>query len=153
MPMSWDYRVVRKYDKTTTKTFVFYEFHEVYYDESNQVASISESGVSPYAENISELMVEMSLFLDAFTKPIIDFDLINKKGFESEIADYLRPENLSLKSLLEFSEDKGDLRNIEIEIRKERELAEDIYNEVCVDKPKQTVMDFMEILRKKWRRV
>jgi hypothetical protein len=44
--MSWDYRVVRKYDKTTTKTFVFYEFHEVYYDESNQVASISESGVS-----------------------------------------------------------------------------------------------------------
>ena len=149
--MSWDYRVLRKYERAGGKTFVFYEIHEVYYDDKGKVASITEDAVAPYGENISELMIEMSMFLDAFTKPILDFELIDKKGYEAEIQEYLRPENLSLKTLLEFAPDKKDLQNIEVELRKERELAEDVYNEVCVDKPKQTVYDFIEVLRKKWR--
>lgn len=150
--MSWDYRVLRKYERTGGKTFVFYEIHEVYYNEHGKVASITEDAVAPYGENISELMIEMSMFLDAFTKPVLDFDLIDKKGYEAEIQEYLRPENLSLKNLLEFAPDKNDLKNLEVELRRERELAEDVYNEVCVDKPKQTVIDFIEVLRKKWRR-
>ena len=149
--MSWDYRVLRKYERAGGKTFVFYEIHEVYYDDKGKVASITEDAVAPYGENISELMIEMSMFLDAFTKPILDFELIDKKGYEAEIQEYLRPENLSLKSLLEFAPDKRDLQNIEVELRRERELAEDVYNEVCVDKPKQIVYDFIEVLRKKWR--
>jgi len=149
--MSWDYRVLRKYERAGGKTFVFYEIHEVYYDDKGKVASITEDAVAPYGENISELMIEMSMFLDAFTKPILDFELVDKKGYEAEIQEYLRPENLSLKNLLEFAPDKKDLHNIEVELRRERELAEDVYNEVCVDKPKQTVYDFIEVLRKKWR--
>ena len=151
--MSWDYRVLRKYERTGCKTFVFYEIHEVYYNEHGKVASITEDAVAPYGENISELMIEMSMFLDAFTKPILDFELIDKKGYEAEIQEYLRPENLSLKNLLKFAPDKADLKNIETELRREREIAEDVYNEVCVDKPKQTVIDFIEVLRKKWRKI
>jgi hypothetical protein len=55
--------------------------------------------------------------------------------------------------MLETAPDKNDLKNLEIELRRERDLAEDVYNEVCVDKPKQTVMDFIEVLRKKWRQI
>jgi hypothetical protein len=153
MPMSWDYRVLRKYERAGGKTFVFYEIHEVYYNEHGKVASITEDAVAPYGENISELMIEMSMFLDAFTKPILDFDLIDKKGYEAEIQEYLRPENLSFKNMLESAPDKNDLKNLEVELRREREIAEDVYNEVCVDKPKQTVVDFIEVLRKKWRQV
>lgn len=151
--MSWDYRVLRKYERAGGKTFVFYEIHEVYYNEHGKVASITENAIAPYGENISELMIEISMFLDAFTKPILDFDLIEKRGYEAEIQEYLRPENLSFKKLIEVASDKNNLKKLEIELKRERELAEDVYNEVCVDKSKQTVYDFIEVLRKNWRKV
>lgn len=152
--MSWDYRVLRKYDRSGGKTFTFYEIHEVYYDDKAKVASISEKPVSPYGENINELLVEWSMFSDAFTKPILDFDLINKRGYESDIHEYLKAENLSFKNMTEFLEDKKiDVKALEEMLNKERLLAEDIYEEACVDKPKWDVLSFIETLRKKWRRI
>lgn len=152
--MSWNYRVLRKYDRSGGKTFTFYEIHEVYYDDSGKVASISESPVGPYGENINELLVEWSMFSDAFTKPILDFDLINKRGYESDIHEYLKPENLSFKNMSEFLEDKKiDIKALEDMLNKERLLAEDIYEEACVDKPKWDVLSFIETLRKRWKRI
>ena len=150
--MSWDYRVLRKYDRSGGKTFTFYEIHEVYYDDKGKVASISEEAVNPYGENINELMIEWSMFSDAFTKPILDFDLINKRGYESDIHEYLKPESLSFKNMSEFLEDKNiDIKELEESLNKERLLAEDIYEEACVDQPKEDVLRFIELLRKKWR--
>ena len=66
MPMSWNYRVMRRYDDLG--------IYEVYYNEDGSVKGFSENPVSPRGGSISELKLDMERYMEALSKPILDYE-------------------------------------------------------------------------------
>ncbi len=62
--MSWNYRVMRhekinsdiEVELLESPSFVWFEVHEVYYDEKGEVKSWSVDGMAPYGETVDELI-------------------------------------------------------------------------------------------------
>ena len=68
--MSWDYRVFKK---KIGNDFV-YEVHEVYYNLDGTIRSWTENPINPTGGTSEELKKDFYRQLDAFDKPILDYD-------------------------------------------------------------------------------
>ena len=68
--MSWDYRVFKK---KISNDFV-YEVHEVYYNLDGTIRSWTENPINPAGGTSEELKKDFYRQLDAFDKPILDYD-------------------------------------------------------------------------------
>ena len=68
--MSWDYRVFKK---KIGNDFV-YEVHEVYYNLDGTIRSWTENPINPAGGTFEELKKDFYRQLDAFDKPILDYD-------------------------------------------------------------------------------
>ena len=69
--MAWDYRVIKHIDEGV----VSYQIHEVYYDEDQLIKSWTENSIKPYGETPDELKEDILMQLQAFQKPILEFNL------------------------------------------------------------------------------
>lgn len=84
----WNYRVVRKkniyIDPTDKKERVSYTYaiHEAYYDKNGHVGAVTQDPIEPFGENIEELRHSWVMMVDAFGKPILDYDDIPEPGYE-----------------------------------------------------------------------
>jgi hypothetical protein len=69
--MYWQYRVIRQ--KLLNGDLV-YGIHEAYLEEGDSVKWISTEPCSPFGESLEELKKDHEMMMDAFNKPIIDYD-------------------------------------------------------------------------------
>lgn len=66
--MSWNYRVVKHINDKEE----LFQIHEVYYNDDGNPEMITETGSSPFGENIQDLSHTMIHMLSALTKPVLD---------------------------------------------------------------------------------
>lgn len=74
--MTWNYRIIKKTfaDNDSTQ----YEIHEVYY-EGNSISGWTANSVKPSGESIAELREDISYFLQAFKRPVLEEQIIDGK--------------------------------------------------------------------------
>lgn len=73
--MHWNYRVVRKeYLHIDGSVEEYFGIHEVYYEDDNSGMSATENPIAPDGETIDELKSTLTLMLEAFNKPVLDYD-------------------------------------------------------------------------------
>jgi hypothetical protein len=164
--MYWQYRVVKKlYGERDEKGKIkdpeseFNEYgygvHEVYFDHNDKATMCTENPITVYGDTIKEAAHEWLLIMDAFNKPIIDFDNIPEEGSYNEVEEArksLLNENNELMSM-EEAEEKGlvthsfedfkksvgmddfDLKEYRNEQVVEQQKAEKEYQEKLVGKP------------------
>jgi hypothetical protein len=144
----WNHRIVKRVQKLGSEEFTSYGIYEVYYDEKGQPNGITESPVEPFGENATELLASWAMMSSAFTKPILDYEeFVNKDSEGITLEDLTSISNITFKHD-EVPVTKKELRKIHYERSKERELAEIIYSNECVDKSPEKVFDFgLSILR------
>ena len=144
----WNHRIVKRVQKLGSEEFTSYGIYEVYYDEKGQPNGITESPVEPFGENATELLASWTMMSGAFTKPILDYEeFVNKDSEGITLEDLTSISNITFKHD-EVPVTKRELRKIHYERSKERELAEIIYSNECVDKSPEKVFDFgLSILR------
>lgn len=144
----WNHRIVKRVQKLGSEEFTSYGIYEVYYDEKGQPNGITESPVESFGENATELLASWAMMSSAFTKPILDYEeFVNKDSEGITLEDLTSISNITFKHD-EVPVTKRELRRIHYERSKERELAEIIYSNECVDKSPEKVFDFaMAILR------
>ena len=65
--MSWNYRIMKYEDGSLG-------IHEVFYDEEGDVQGWTENAVSVYGEDIHELESSYDLMMQAFSKPILEYN-------------------------------------------------------------------------------
>lgn len=74
--MSWNYRIIRQvYENEET-----FSIKEVYYDEFGKPEGVTIDDVSPHGATFEELMHDLSHYLLAFDKPILDYSDFGKKN-------------------------------------------------------------------------
>lgn len=146
----WNHRVVKRVQKLGSEEFTSYGIHEVFYDEKGQPNGITESPVEPFGENATELLESWTMMCSAFTKPILDYDeFVNKDSEGIKLEDFTGLDNITFKHD-EVLVTKKELRKLHYEQSKERELAEIIYSNECIDKSPEKVFDFgLAIIRNK----
>ena len=144
----WNHRIVKRVQKLGSEEFTTYGIYEVYYDERGQPNGITESPVEPFGENATELLVSWGMMVSAFTKPILDYDeFVNKDSQDIKLEDFTGLDNITFKHD-EVPVTKRELRKIHYERSKERELAEIIFSNECVDKSPEKVFEFaMAVLK------
>lgn len=65
--MSWNYRVMAHQGTD----LVYFQIHSVYYDEDHNPTAYSSEPTIPFGESPEELKVELSLFMQALSKPVL----------------------------------------------------------------------------------
>ena len=81
--MHWNHRIIRKVDPSSSE--LYFEIHEVHYDDNGKIEAWTESAVSPFGESKGELESEVRLFLKAFEKPILECRTVEGKEVLIEI--------------------------------------------------------------------
>ncbi len=93
--MSWNYRIVEHKSKTIHKIekinrnnddeaelleedFYYYQIHEVYYNNENEIEKITLDAMYPYGETVEELKKDIEMMIEAFNKPSLNMEEINK---------------------------------------------------------------------------
>ncbi|MET3878841.1 hypothetical protein [Chitinophaga sp. OAE865] len=66
--MSWNYRVMKRKNKSGEYEFGIYE---VYYDEEGNIESWTENPVTPVCSSGDGLLYELNLMIDALKKDIL----------------------------------------------------------------------------------
>ena len=129
--MTWNYRIIRKcglrdsdgkrIDEDDDLRNVWYAIHEVYYDENDKPFMCSMEPEYPCGETVDELIWSFSHFIEAFNKPILDYDEIPEEGAHDEIAETMK----------ELQDENGEMRPIE-ELKSEGKLKsmDDIIDEL-----------------------
>jgi hypothetical protein len=64
----WNHRVC----KNTEQGEIFYNIHEVYYDDDGKVEGWTQNAVAPLGNDLDELRNELKWMLEALDKPILD---------------------------------------------------------------------------------
>lgn len=74
--MSWNFRVILKNESKDylDDSIITYGIHEVYYDENNDIVSISENPVPVFEETFQELKDSIERIKFCLEKPIIDYN-------------------------------------------------------------------------------
>ena len=67
--MTWNHRVIKKQDNLAN---VYYEIHEVYYDNKGNPDGWTENPVTPYGNNLEDLHGELAYLLTALDKPVME---------------------------------------------------------------------------------
>ena len=75
--MSWNYRVIR-HDKEEK---IFYQIHEVYYDDNNKIETFTENAVHPFGESIEELITDLDHMLGDARK----YEVLSLRELEKQI--------------------------------------------------------------------
>ncbi len=74
--MSWNYRIIR-HDKTDE---VYFQIHEVYYDEKDDIEAYTEESVHPFGETREELISDMKTMLhDAEKHSVLSIRVLEEK--------------------------------------------------------------------------
>ena len=68
----WNYRVMQHYDLEFKKNY--FEIHEVYYNDVEEVINWGEESSSPFGEDLDSLKSAMKMMSDAFNKPVLDYE-------------------------------------------------------------------------------
>lgn len=63
----WNHRIIQKEDDGN----IYYEIHEVYYNENGTIWAITEESVKPFGDTVEDLKVGMKLMLTAFEEPVL----------------------------------------------------------------------------------
>ena len=71
--MTWNYRIVRKED--------YLEIHEVFYGTDGAPKMVTTDSVCVGGEDLEELKQDMTHYLEALNKPVLEYDEIGKKSF------------------------------------------------------------------------
>lgn len=75
--MSWNYRVLKITEDPDyldlDEPIVVYGIHEVYYDENNDIVSMSENPMV-LSDNIEELKETLVKMINCCEKPVIDYN-------------------------------------------------------------------------------
>jgi hypothetical protein len=139
--MSWNYRVIRKTTHMGSRAYYSYSIYEVYYDENNRVTATSEEPIYPSGETVIELMHDIYAMFRAFTQPILEWDLVFRKGLEPSMHE--------LREAKTFTHEwvpptKEEIRKIEYRMDCERIRAEAEYKKECCNKSLKDVFEFLE---------
>lgn len=67
--MTWNYRIIKK--KTEGFDEVYYEMHEVYYNDDGSIYALTENPIAPYGATIKELKQSLSYMQAAFEKKVL----------------------------------------------------------------------------------
>ena len=77
--MVWNYRVIHL---TAADGTDWYAIHEVYYDnEYSAPKMVTTDSVCVGGEDIEELKQDMAHYLEALSRPVLEYDEIGKKSF------------------------------------------------------------------------
>ncbi len=83
--MSWNYRLVKKHTRNPQSLggneYFTYAIHEAYYDSKGNVAGITQNPIDLSAEHLNDLMISWHMMIEAFGRPILDYETI---GDDSE---------------------------------------------------------------------
>ena len=139
--MSWNYRVIRKTTHSGGKSYHSYSIYEVYYNDKGKVVATSEEPITPMGENVLELMRDIYAMFKAFTHPILEWDLVFRKGLEPTMHEL---SNTKVITHDWVPPTKEEIKRIELEIDKERVAAEAFYKSECCEKPTKQVFEFLE---------
>ncbi len=71
----WNYRIIKKIKNKEA----FYQIHEVYYSNKNEIEAWTESPVLPFGETASELRGDIFYFMSAFKHPVLTMVKQGKK--------------------------------------------------------------------------
>ena len=74
--MNWNYRVI-KYDDADE---VFFQIHEVYYNEDNEIEAYTEEPMVPFGETQEELIAELEMMINDAKK----YPALSKKELEEK---------------------------------------------------------------------
>jgi len=163
--MYWDYRVVRKiqkYGEERTQEVVSYQIHEATYDSNGKIIFITEEPIYPCGENVEDMMVNWFCLIEAFSKPIIDYNDIPEEGsenpFDGMIEDIKnKPKEVlekEYKTLDEVMDSMGvtraDLEEIRASRVEERKVKELQFGREFVDKPAEEVLEKIREMTKGW---
>jgi hypothetical protein len=73
--MAWSYRVVKTVTKIPLGNIdISYGIHEVYYDKSGDVVSISKSLAHPISDDLEGLQWNLEKMIEACKKPVLDYN-------------------------------------------------------------------------------
>lgn len=84
----WNYRIM----ECESDGMKFYEIHEVYYNDEDQIECWTGTGATPFGSSIEELLESYTRMSEAFEKPVliekeiepvgvsVNEDVISKKG-------------------------------------------------------------------------
>jgi hypothetical protein len=142
--MSWNYRVIRKTTHSGGKTYHSYSIYEVYYDGRGKAVATSEEPIVPMGENVLELMRDIYAMFRAFTYPILEWDLVFRKGLEPTMSELRDGKTITHKWT---PPSKDEIRKIELEIEHERLLAESTYKDKCCNKSVTEILNLLETLK------
>ena len=93
----WNYRIIQKTtsyklssDKLISETF--YEIHEVYYSEKNEIIAWSQEPISMYFQNYNDYKTILKQFKKATKYPILKLETIKEDNTEKliETDKYLK---------------------------------------------------------------
>ena len=73
--MTWDYRVMKR----TFKKEIQFAIYEVYYNENDKVELFSEEPMYIYGETLKELKRDLKYYKDAFKKPVLNYNKLEKR--------------------------------------------------------------------------
>jgi hypothetical protein len=74
--MTWNYRVVRH---VGVDGDVYYQIHEVYYDDDGKITAMTENGMAPLGETTTELQMELNRMIECMAKPVLDAGVTDGK--------------------------------------------------------------------------
>lgn len=70
---SWNFRVVRKkVIMGNEPPGQYFAIHEAYYDGEGKIEYLTQGEVTPYGEDVEDLMRELKNMLKAFDDPVLD---------------------------------------------------------------------------------
>jgi hypothetical protein len=153
--MYFDYRIVRKfqrYGKRNENQVTSYQIHEATYDNNGKIVFISEDPIYPCGENVEDMMINWLCMIEAFSKPIVDFDSVPEKGAVNpmeeiieEIKENSKNSETYGKPIDQYMEERGIKRENLQELRgrreEERKVKELQYQREFVDKPFEEVLE------------
>ena len=79
--MSWNYRLVKK--SIGESNHFAYGIHEVYYGDDETPWGITEDPVNMSADHLNELKIQWDMLIEAFGRPVIDYDEFCKAADEA----------------------------------------------------------------------
>ena len=82
--MTWNYRLVKK--SVPDSEHFTYGIHEVYYNEDGLAWGVTEDPVNMSAEHLNELKMQWDMLIEAFGRPVIEYDEFCKDSPEPDFA-------------------------------------------------------------------
>lgn len=70
--MSWNYRVIKRFNEPPFEADAYYGIIEVHYDESGKHHSWTESLSTPVDQNVDELKSSLTKMLAGCDKPVME---------------------------------------------------------------------------------